>query len=107
MEGKLCLCISVFIHVSLSFSINDLVCLSACLSIYLSVYLSLFPFLLFGVTTQMKALDECFLMVVFTLLMNRDNVFINFMFHLNRETVAVNGLVRLCIFTAVVGQSSR
>ena len=34
-----------------------------------------------GVTTQMKALDEYFLMVVFTLLL-----ITNFMFNLNRET---------------------
>ena len=38
-----------------------------------------------GVTTQMKALDEYFLMVVFTLLLNRVNVFTNFMFNLNRK----------------------
>ena len=31
-----------------------------------------------GVTTQMKALDEYFLMVVFTLLLNRVHVFANF-----------------------------
>ena len=31
-----------------------------------------------GVTIQMKALDECFLMVVFTLLLNRLHVFANF-----------------------------
>ena len=39
-----------------------------------------------GVTTQIKALDEYFLMVVFTLLLNTVQVFANFMFHLNRET---------------------
>ena len=39
-----------------------------------------------GVTTQMKALDEYFLMVVFTLLLNRVHVFANFMFNLDRET---------------------
>ena len=39
-----------------------------------------------GVTTQMEALDEYFLMVVFTLLLNRVNVFANFMFYLDRET---------------------
>ena len=33
-----------------------------------------------GVTTQMKALDEYFLMVVFTLLLNRVHVFASFMF---------------------------
>ena len=32
-----------------------------------------------GVTIQMKALDEYFLMVVFKLLLNRVNVFANFM----------------------------
>ena len=31
-----------------------------------------------GVTTQMKALDEYFLMVVLTLLLNRVHVFVNF-----------------------------
>ena len=39
-----------------------------------------------GVTTQMKALDEYFLMVVFMLLLNRVRVFADFMFNLNRET---------------------
>ena len=34
----------------------------------------------------MKALDEYFLMVVFTLLLNTVHVFANFMFNLNRET---------------------
>ena len=38
------------------------------------------------VTTQMKALIEYFLMVVFTLLLDRVNAFANFMFNLNRET---------------------
>ena len=38
-----------------------------------------------GVTTQMKALDEYFLMVVFTLLLNRVHVFAIFMFNLDRE----------------------
>ena len=37
-------------------------------------------------TTQMKALDEYFLMVVFTLLLNRVHDFTHFMFNLNRET---------------------
>ena len=39
-----------------------------------------------GVTTQMKALDEYFLMVVFTLLLNRVHVFTISMFNLDRET---------------------
>ena len=39
-----------------------------------------------GVTTQMKALNEDFLMVVLTLLLNRVCVFANFMFNLDRET---------------------
>ena len=34
----------------------------------------------------MKALSEYFLMVVFTLLLNRVHVFANFMFNLDRET---------------------
>ena len=34
----------------------------------------------------MKALDEYFLMVVFSLLLNRLHVFANFIFNLNRET---------------------
>ena len=33
-----------------------------------------------GVTTQRKSLDEYFLMVVFTLLLNRIYVFVNYMF---------------------------
>ena len=36
-----------------------------------------------GVTTQMKALDEYFLVAVFMLLLNRAPVFAKFMFHLN------------------------
>ena len=39
----------------------------------------------------MKALAEYFLMVVFTLLLNRVHVFANFMFNLNRESPAVKG----------------
>ena len=39
-----------------------------------------------GVTTQMKALDEYFLMVVFTLLQNRVHVFAIFEFNLDSET---------------------
>ena len=39
-----------------------------------------------GVTSQMKALDEYFLVVVFTLLLNRVHVFENFMFNFDRET---------------------
>ena len=39
-----------------------------------------------GVTIQMKALAEYFLMVVFTLLLNTIHVFEIFMFNLNRET---------------------
>ena len=39
-----------------------------------------------GVTTQMKALDEHFLMMVFTLLVNRIHVFTIFMFNLDRQT---------------------
>ena len=38
-----------------------------------------------GVTTQTKALGECFLMVVFTLLLNRVHVFENVMFNLKIE----------------------
>ena len=34
-----------------------------------------------SVTTQMKALDEYFLMVVFTLLLNRVHVFANLIFN--------------------------
>ena len=40
-----------------------------------------------GVTTQMKALKEYFLMVVFMLLLNRVNVFAIFMFNLDSERV--------------------
>ena len=39
-----------------------------------------------GVSTQMKALDEHFLMVVFTLLLNTVHVLAIFMFNLDRET---------------------
>ena len=39
-----------------------------------------------GVTTQMKALDDYFLMVIFTLLLDRLHVFTVFMFNLDRET---------------------
>ena len=40
-----------------------------------------------GVTTQMKALDEYFLMVAFTLFLDGVHIFANFMFHyLNRKT---------------------
>ena len=42
-----------------------------------------------GVTTQMKALEEYFLVAVFTMLLNRVHVFENVMFHLNRN-MAVN-----------------
>ena len=46
-----------------------------------------------GVTTQMKALDEYFLMEVFMLLLNKFYVFANFMFNLNRETLKLKGLI--------------
>ena len=46
-------------------------------------------------TTQMKALDEYFLMVVFTLLLSILHVFANFMFHLNRETWQWKKLTKL------------
>ena len=39
-----------------------------------------------GVTTQTKALDEYFLMVVFTLLLKRVHVFAIFMLNLDRES---------------------
>ena len=53
----------------------------------------------------MKALDEYFLMLVFTLLLNRVHVFANFMFYLNRETKAVKELsIRFQNTTAEVGQ---
>ena len=41
-----------------------------------------------GVTTQIKALDEYFLMVVFMLLQNRGHLLVNFMFNLDRERVS-------------------
>ena len=40
-----------------------------------------------GVTTQMKALNEYFLMVAFALLLDRIHVFANFIFNLDRETI--------------------
>ena len=39
-----------------------------------------------GATTQMKALNEYFLMVVFALLQNILHLFANFMFNVDRET---------------------
>ena len=39
-----------------------------------------------GVTTQMKALSEYFLMLLFVLSLKRVHVFANFMFNLKRET---------------------
>ena len=39
-----------------------------------------------GVTTQMKALDEYFLMVLATLLLNRVLIFAICMFNLDRKT---------------------
>ena len=57
----------------------------------LFMYHDYFPFSFFGptkskgVTTQMKALHEYFLMVVFTLLLSRVNFFAIFMFNLVRE----------------------
>ena len=37
-----------------------------------------------GVTIQMKALNQCFLIVVLMLTLNTVHVFANFMFNLNR-----------------------
>ena len=42
-----------------------------------------------GVTTQMKALDEYFLMVVFTLLLNRLHVFVIFVLNLDSERLII------------------
>ena len=39
-----------------------------------------------GVTTQMKALNEYFLIVLFVLLLNKVHVFAIFMFNFNKET---------------------
>ena len=48
-----------------------------------------------GVTTQMKALDEYFLMVVFMLLLISFHDFVIFKSNLNRETMhAVKGLTQ-------------
>ena len=47
-----------------------------------------------GETTQMKGLDEYFVMAVFTLLLNRVCVFANFMFNLNQRNMAMKGLKR-------------
>ena len=46
-----------------------------------------------GVTIQMKALNEYFLMVVFTLLLNRFHVFAIFMFKFGQRNMAVKGLI--------------
>ena len=43
-----------------------------------------------GVTTQMKALDEYLLMVVFMLFMHKLHVFVIFMFNLDKN-MAVKG----------------
>ena len=43
-----------------------------------------------GVTIQMKALDEYFPMVVFTLLLNRVHIFAIFMFNLKLGSERVN-----------------
>ena len=49
-----------------------------------------------GVTTQMKALHEYFLMVVFTLFLNTVHVFANLCFiYLNRINMAVEGLLTI------------
>ena len=45
-----------------------------------------------GVTTQMKALEKYFLMVVFTLLLNRVHVFAIVVFNLDRKSLTVKGL---------------
>ena len=45
-----------------------------------------------GVTTQMKALDEYFLMVVFIWLLNRVHVFAIFVFNLDRS-MSLKGLI--------------
>ena len=42
-----------------------------------------------GVTTQMKALDKYFLMVVFTLLPNKIHLFANFVFNLNSAELSI------------------
>ena len=44
-----------------------------------------------GVTTQMKALDEYFLMVVFTLLLNRIHVFCQFYVSFEQRNMTVKG----------------
>ena len=62
----------------------------------------------------MKALDEYFLIVVFTLLLNRVHVFVNFMFNMSRETWQSKGktvryktlTVILCVFKVVSNNSS-
>ena len=46
-----------------------------------------------GVTTQMKAHNDYFLMVVSTLLLNRVHVFANFMFNLNGKGISIWVLV--------------
>ena len=49
-----------------------------------------------GVTTQMKALDEYFLMVLFVLLLKRVHVFAIFMFNLDGETCSERVNTSLC-----------
>ena len=50
-----------------------------------------------GLTTQMKALDEYFLMVLFMLLLNTVHVFAIFMSNLDRETMAVKELKEILL----------
>ena len=53
-----------------------------------------------AVTPQMKAVDEYFLIVVFTLFLpNGVHVFANFMFYLDRETWQWKGSNSFCRFS--------
>ena len=51
---------------------------------------------------QMKALDEHFVMVVFTLLLNGVNDFANFLFNFDRETWQCKGPFTLSMFAAIL-----
>ena len=50
---------------------------------------------------QMKALDEHFVMVVFTLLLNGVNDFANFLFNFDRDMVQCRGPFTLLMFAAI------
>ena len=79
-----CVCMYVCMYVCVCVCVC-IVCMCVCLCVCDLIQFNFYPKPK-GVTTQMKAVDEYFLMVVFTLLLNRVHVFGNFMFNLDRGT---------------------